>query len=441
MSMRRRFQFGIRSLLIVTAVFALLLGLFMQRLRESQRQEAAIEALNCYPFCDDDIDEHGEYNLRASAPPRFPFLRSVLGRHFFDRVTGVSLVDADDEQVMLLANFPGLRRVEVRCGTETNDGMKGLQRLTEIRYLLVRHAPIDDAGLESLRQLRHLEFLNLENTRVRGEGLRHLVQNSNLRILILSRTDLEDPGMAYLSAFPHLKKLWVSNTRITDAGLAPVGNLGELEELGLFGAEIGGPGVETLTSLKQLKRLYCSSTQITDDCLQYIGELEGLEVLDMMDNPVTDNGLLHLRRLKSLKELRIGNEYAGRTGTPSDSQKGTELLEHLSSLEILIAENCDFDDSALERVKHLPKLKTLQINGTKVTSKGVEDACKSLALERLHLDGEIITSDVLKALTSCKTLKDLWIYSELEPEEWYPQLLKTLMPGVDAYFTTPQAPP
>lgn len=70
----------------------------------------------------------------------------------------------------------------------TNDALKTIGKLTQLKELSLCGMPIDDVGVKELRRLTHLEFLDLFGTELSNEGLPHLYSLRKLRTLNVRET-------------------------------------------------------------------------------------------------------------------------------------------------------------------------------------------------------------------------------------------------------------
>lgn len=93
---------------------------------------------------------------------------------------------------------------------------------------------ITDAGLEHLKGLARLKYLNLSGTQVTDAGLARLQGLTSLTFLNLRDTRISDAGLAYLKGLASFRVLNLSGTQITDAGRAEL-------KLALPTCRISGP--------------------------------------------------------------------------------------------------------------------------------------------------------------------------------------------------------
>jgi hypothetical protein len=173
---RRRLRFSLRTALVLTTLVAACLGIWTSAARRQRAATDAIHALGgtvTYDF----QAATGKFVANA-IPPGPTWLRSILGRDWFDSVQGVGLYDADgatDKQIAAsLLGVPDTRSLQLdgsKAGIET---MASISRMKSLRNLMLHRTYVDDRGLPYLYELSSLENLDLRGTRVTEKGLQKL---------------------------------------------------------------------------------------------------------------------------------------------------------------------------------------------------------------------------------------------------------------------------
>ena len=211
---RWRFQFSIRSLLVLVVVVALPCSWFAVEMRAATRQKDVVMAIqraggavfyehqfdssgNQIPvggvIWDNPVDENGNPIPGGEAPgaesPAPTWLRRLLGDDFFRAAIEVSV-----------ANEEGLTHVRLLAG------IKRLRIDAYSRYTLQRFAPVPDS------------------------------------------IPLTNSGLRFLDDLPELQEVAIiqANGHITEAGLRHLGGLKQLRKLKLLGVGISDEGVTTL---------------------------------------------------------------------------------------------------------------------------------------------------------------------------------------------------
>jgi Leucine-rich repeat (LRR) protein len=218
---RRRFQYRIRSLLVLTVTIAIACDWLASEIRAARKQREVLTVIDNarvgYPSF-----PVGTYSFPADKldwPAYWP--RRVLGDDFFVTVDYVGFFAPGVTDAMLdnLKELQGLQKLKLDQ-TEISDAEMGhLQGLTRLQDLSIGESSVTDAGLANLAGLTKLRRLYVECTQVSDGGLEHLKAMGSLRELSLSKTKVSDNGLEYLKGLRSLRELWLFHTRVTDAGV------------------------------------------------------------------------------------------------------------------------------------------------------------------------------------------------------------------------------
>lgn len=133
--------------------------------------------------------------------------------------------------------------LDVRLGDSDLDC---LRELPHIEALELSDTQATDRNLQSLSCLTKLELLNLQHTNISDPGLDHLKGLSKLRVLSLSYTEISDRGLARLKGLSGLRRLDLVATRVTDAGLEHLEGLPLLEQVNLRKTKVTAAGITEL---------------------------------------------------------------------------------------------------------------------------------------------------------------------------------------------------
>ena len=209
----RRFQFTIRTLLVLTVAVALpcsWLGVEMRKAREQKEAVAELEKSGClvpyewWPF-----DADGEPDLLSldeqSQSPGPAWLRNVLGADFLSEAVTVYFDrQADDTPMKPIARLAGMKVLWLNPKV-TDDGLENLRDLSELRRLGLIEANVTDAGIVHLAGLTKLQSLFLDGTQVTDVGLASIVGLTQLRRLSLDGTRVTDAGLGNLLGWRNCK--------------------------------------------------------------------------------------------------------------------------------------------------------------------------------------------------------------------------------------------
>ena len=299
---RRRFQFSIRTLLVLTVAVALPYSWLAVEKQAANRQRSVADeiirrggsvwydyqfgpatrsgGIVTLIFGDGGYNSYfhqfyGYGNLLSNArPPVSPWLLDLLGDDFFADVVDATPFSTGPLSTDPLSTPAADLRLEpvVRC-------------LPRLQHLFLSHTQVADAELEPLRGLPQLLELNLEGTQITDEGLKPLAGMSQLRWLTVASTGIGDAGLEHLKALGQLEWLGFTNTKVTDAGLRHLAGLTQLRWLDISSTAVGDAGLEHLRALGQLEMLGLTNTKVTDAGLERV--VKGLARLHILDLQAT----------------------------------------------------------------------------------------------------------------------------------------------------------
>ena len=221
----------------------------------------------------------------------------ILAQHprEFADVRRITLVAVTDRGLESLANSTPLRNllgIEFRGSLITDNGLKCLAAGDHLRMLLIDGcSQITDAGMAHLNELSSLGALCVRDDagkmNLTDASLAHLVKLPRLRSLALSGS-FSDVGLDHLRNLAPLQWLELEQTNITDSGLARLQGLASLETLVISSVTISDAGLVHLRRLVRLKHLSVSGPQVTR---------EGIESLRaaLPDCRVNEESVLPLR--------------------------------------------------------------------------------------------------------------------------------------------------
>ena len=219
---RWRFQFSIRSLLVLVVVVAVPCSWMTAEIKKADRQQAAKTAFQRFPGY---VQYGFQRSGQPSASPAPSWLCRLLGNDFFASIEFVCL--ACDKRF-------------------TDADMEHVESLPRLKMLRLGSANITNAGLQHLAILTDLEDLSLGRTQVSDAGLEHVQGLTQLRRLNLYATNISDSGLEYLKGLGQLKALYLGKTKVSDACLEPLQGLSQLEELYLNDTQVTDEGVKKL---------------------------------------------------------------------------------------------------------------------------------------------------------------------------------------------------
>jgi Leucine-rich repeat (LRR) protein len=165
--------------------------------------------------------------------------------------SGASLEKDDRGQVTKVT----LSELDFQETDALNKVLAQLDKLPSLNTLVLKRAPLNEAGCQSLSHLTGLAELDVSHSSLTSEGLLHISRLTNLERLDLTRTSIDDSGTEQLPAIYGLKVLKVAGTKITDESLRHIGQMYQLEELTLSHTRVTGKGLGHLDNLDNLKTI------------------------------------------------------------------------------------------------------------------------------------------------------------------------------------------
>lgn len=383
--MSRYFRFGLRTILIVTTIAAVIFAWLSCDILRAQREKPVIDAIvgtgGRIRFDGDTLPAMHNFSSRNENPT---FLQRQFGHHYGAYVEEVSLLTG--------------------MGNPTDETIQGLSQFERLRVVALRGRGFTDKSVDELERLRQLESLELMFTSVSPAGVKRLAKCSKLEQLVFcddssdrysdKKPILGNAHLEPLSEFPALWRLVILGEALTDEAFAHVGKCTELTELVIGvhnSAGVTDKAFEHLANLQQLQTLEILEIAPTDKSMQQIGKLRRLKTLRLYSTSITDQGLAELHGLTDLEELELDPCMIDGSGFAA--------LSSLKSLHVLSVGSTVLSDEGLAAIASLPGLTELNFDETKVTGEGLVQLARATKLRRLsiHLTDEL-TLDDAKAL-------------------------------------------
>jgi hypothetical protein len=172
---RFRFQFSLRSLLILFVVVALPSGWMAMEAKQARRQSVMLGKVVALGGSVQD----GWWSCFYVAKEERGWPERFFGDEFFHDINmvGFDNVALDDQRLAQLCDTDGMETVLYLWleGTKITDkGLGALRRLARLRTLGLRGTAITDAGLEHVKSLGTLRFLDVSDTKVSDGGVKRL---------------------------------------------------------------------------------------------------------------------------------------------------------------------------------------------------------------------------------------------------------------------------
>ncbi len=214
----------------------------------------------------------------------------------------------------------------------------------------------------------------------------------NLRGLALSESRPSPSLLPRIAKIKSLEHLDLNNMRLDDAGLRKLAPLKNLRTLIATGGTVSDAGVKALAKFTELRELRLGTMRLTAAGYQSLAKLSKLEVLELAK--ADDAAVRHLMPLQRLRRLDLSG--TGVTG------RGLENFPLLTHLEL---SSTRADDASLATVAKLPRLRVLNVSQTRVTGPALQHLGGLRWLETLYLSQlESVTDKDLVHLEGLKSL-------------------------------------
>lgn len=291
---------------------------------------------------------------------------------------------------------------------------------------------VDSMSFEScanINQFTMLKHLNCSYVIFPEKSLQPIGSLTLLRKLDLSYAHFSDRGMAPLAAVTSLIKLTMYKCKqITGDGFKYLTPLTQLQYLNITDCNIHEYGYHKVGKLTSLQTLLCSFTKhMSTVCVGYLSNLKNLVTFEaqMIKKPID---LARINQMESLQVLNIGHSKRFIHTNPGSWSK-------LSALKEIHLEGTIISDDVLFGISHLSSLEKLYLDSCKgFTDDGLMHLAQISTLKTLSLAFCYDITDVgLNYLTNLVTLMELDIEYCLVSVEQV-ESMKRVMPNVQIEF-------
>jgi len=128
--------------------------------------------------------------------------------------------DFGDSGLRVLAKLPNLEAVAADHTRTNGSFLVDFASSKKLKLLVLNHNDLDTRYLKELRNFPQLHWLDLGNTHIKDADMANLTNCSELVDLkIDDNNDLTDKCLVNIKQLKHLERLWLENTKITKRGL------------------------------------------------------------------------------------------------------------------------------------------------------------------------------------------------------------------------------
>ena len=189
-SRRRWLQFSMRTLMLITTLWCVMLGVWSIYVKPYRDQARAWDEVR---------NLQGEVKTEPAEGGKFHswLVRVMVGDKRFAIVT----------------------EVDLRGKKVSSESFQILSGLPYVQRLYLDHTPMSDSDAALLREMGHLKELSLKYTKISDAGMKSLRGLPSLNVLYLTGTKVSDAAVTDLSKLKQLQQLFVRWTQISARGV------------------------------------------------------------------------------------------------------------------------------------------------------------------------------------------------------------------------------
>lgn len=292
----------------------------------------------------------------------------------------------------------------------TGDDLAQFGRLTDLQKLQILNCrSLNNEMVSKLQGLKELTSLALTNTVIDDAAVDMIVKSfPKLTVLDLSsNANMSSQVLKAISELKGLQQLSLVQNRFNELSTRRLAKLQDLRVLDLRGnMEAGDMTLEVVANLPKLKALKHRSTAVSDFGMEHLSRNSTLENLLIQDFAITDQSGAHLAKLQKLAQLEIFR-------CQGFGSEGVLALKGLNLQRLTLRDLPTVDDSAMEVLKELPKLRRFylhEISG--ISDNGLKNIGALQALELLDIWSiPQMTDATLDVIATLPNLKELTVRS------------------------------
>ena len=203
---RRRFQFSIRSLLVLVVAVALPCSWLPAEMKEANRQREEMTRQEKAVSTLEKLSGRSFFHPGKQIESDVDWQTQSFGPEWFQRLVG--------SKGIAYVRLMNLGYTQIK-----DADLEHLKTMSQLTTLHLYHTNVTDSGLEGVKTLTQLQYLDVSDTRVTDRGLEHLKGLNELQELRLNRTQVTDAGLETLKGLDKLNDLWLQDTQVTDEGV------------------------------------------------------------------------------------------------------------------------------------------------------------------------------------------------------------------------------
>jgi Leucine-rich repeat (LRR) protein len=177
--------------------------------------------------------------------------------------------EISDEAMRQLPALPKLEWLEIGGGNVTRSGIANLKNCPALRRLYLHDIDLGGDSLGWLADLKNLEALSLQRTKIDGTMLKSL-KTSDIAVLNLSGNPITDEDLDQIASIKGLEVLALADTKVSGEGIAKLEGMPRLNELNLMNCAIHDTDLEHFLTMPNLRIVYAAGCSISDMGIQSV---------------------------------------------------------------------------------------------------------------------------------------------------------------------------
>ena len=316
----------------------------------------------------------------------------------------------------------------------TPDDYKMIAKAKTVQVLDLRNVKTTDDGLKTVAAMPHLEGVIIKGDDITDAGLKHVAGCKSLdSVTVLGGKKITDAGVKELAALPKLQTLFLGFMTLDGSGLAAFAGSSTLTSLTLdyidgF-TDDGARHIAKLPNLNELKigsgfgekKLTAAGIQaIVDARLPAKFDFDKKLMDDALFTSLVKKGWLYGPTPPGAKDKRPATAADVKSISIDGSKvtdKGFAAVLDCTNVTSLFLANTGITDESLKKMGSFKQLDYLALEKTKVTAAGLE-AVAAAPLKHVALQGCELTEDAFKAFGKMQELKELWLSDAKMKGDW-----------------------
>lgn len=297
---------------------------------------------------------------------------------------------------LLWARAAGFREPMVASVIRAMGGDVSMNRF-HITQVSFRGSPIVDLDLAVLKGLPELNALDLESTAVSEAAIKDLALLPWLETLRLPTERLSPASLTQLAEMRHLRILLLPPNSEAAKSATRV-----LPGVTVLGSTLAGPltaATDRESYARRVSRIESSGRDVTDASFTQLWRLQDLEELVLHETSISDAVLADAGTLPKLRVLDVRGSRI--------SDLGLAGLANAPKLEELVLDDTLIKGHNLKAIGQLTKLRKLSLSGTQVGDKELENLGSLGRLESLDLSFTRISDAGMRTVGTLTNLRSL----------------------------------